>query len=195
MRPVAKLGIIAAGYTTAFAAALIAVQLYILATPGVDRQTYSGMSAFGDSLVFLAALGAGSLPATGAVLYFLRPHNVFWRWLCIVVLALVLSSIASLTSYAVPGFFDALIGRWSDLAPLRILVSPIFALFFLLSAIIAPNRSTKIFLLVASVVELAVFTFVILMWFHTAEPHLFSHSGPTNRTLLLRQDRWVASKA
>jgi hypothetical protein len=57
-------------------------------------------------------------------------------------------------------------GQWSDLAPLRILVSPVFALFFLLSGLIAPSRSAKFSLIAATVVEVAVFMFVVVMWLH-----------------------------
>src|SRR5262249_61475182 len=111
MRPVAKLGIVALGYIAAFAAAWLAVELYILATSNIDRQTYSGMSAFGDSLVFLGALGVASVPATGAALYFLRPHNTFWRLLCVAVLVFVATGVAGLLSYAAPGFSYSLMGQ------------------------------------------------------------------------------------
>jgi hypothetical protein len=42
----------------------------------------------------------------------------------------------------------------------------LFALVFLLSGLFAPNRSSRIALLVATVIEAAVFAYVAVIWFH-----------------------------
>src|SRR4051794_28053291 len=117
MRLIAKSGIVVGGYYAAFAVAWLALKSYIAVSSGIDRQTYSGMSAFGDGLVFLAVLGLASVPATGAALYFLRPHRAFWRCLCVAVVVLNISSIASLMAYVVPASSHSIMGQWSDIAP------------------------------------------------------------------------------
>ena len=47
MRPVVKAGLIGAGYVAAFVIALGVVAVYVAATNGPDRQSSSGMFAFG----------------------------------------------------------------------------------------------------------------------------------------------------
>ena len=66
MRPAAKAGIVVAGYVAAVAVASLVLRVYIAATSGPDRQTYGGMYAFGDSLLFLGVAGVAAIPATGA---------------------------------------------------------------------------------------------------------------------------------
>ena len=83
MRPAAKAGIVVAGYVMAVAVAALVVRVYIAATSGPDRQTYGGMYAFGDNLLFLAVAVAAAIPATGAALFFLRPHRGVWKVLSI----------------------------------------------------------------------------------------------------------------
>src|SRR5436309_3778032 len=55
---------------------------------------------------------------------------------------------------------------WSALASLRILIAPLFALAFLLSAVMAPSRSSRLALLVATAIEASVFVWVAFIWFH-----------------------------
>jgi hypothetical protein len=77
MRPVAKAGLVTLGFIAAFAIAWLVVGIYVAATSGPDRQSSSGMYAFGDSLLFLGAFGLAAVPATGAALFFLRPRPAF----------------------------------------------------------------------------------------------------------------------
>ena len=79
MRPLAKVGLVGAGYVGAFALAAAVVAAYVLATSGADRQHESGMAAFGGALLFLAVFSVAATAPTGAALYFLRPHRAFWR--------------------------------------------------------------------------------------------------------------------
>lgn len=72
MRPVAKAGLVALGYVAALAVTLLVAGIHLAETSGPDAQ--GGMSAFGDSLMFLAVFGLAAVPATGAALFFLRPH-------------------------------------------------------------------------------------------------------------------------
>jgi hypothetical protein len=155
MRPVAKAGLVTVGYIAALAIALLVVRIYVVATSGPDRQSYGAMFAFGDSLLFLAVFGLAAVPATGAALYFLRPRPAFWTTLSVAALAVASTSLAALLTYIAPTAFSSL-HSWSALAPVRILVAPVFAIFFLLSGLFAPNRSARIALIAATTIELGV---------------------------------------
>src|SRR6185436_21007093 len=78
MRPLAKVGVVVGGYVGAVLVACGVTALYVAATAGMDRQTYSGMYAFGDALLFLAVFGVAALVPTGAGLWFLRASHTFW---------------------------------------------------------------------------------------------------------------------
>lgn len=168
MRPVGKAGLVAIGYIAAFAIALLAVRIYVAATSGPDRQDYDAMFAFGDSLLFLAVFGLAAVPATGAALFFLRPRPGFWVTLSVASLAVASTSLAAFLVYIAPQAFDSrsLLHSWSAFAALRILVAPLFAIFFLLSGLFAPNRSARISLIAATTIEMAVFAYVAFTWFN-----------------------------
>lgn len=147
------------------ATALVVTRLYIAATSGVDRQTYSGMSAFGDSLVFLGVLGVAAVPATGAALFFLRQRAGFWRVLSIGALGVACTALVALAlTLGVRSGGPGWLRPWSGLSPLRVLVAPLLALFFLLSGVFAPNRSARLRLVVAGAVEVVVFVLVVSSW-------------------------------
>src|SRR5678816_4927434 len=130
VRPVAKAGIVVAGYVAAVAVASLVLRVYIAATSGADRQTYGGMYAFGDSLLFLGVAGVAAIPATGTALFFLRSHRGFWR----VLSAGGLGTAA--TAILASGLFLAMrsanghgaLQSWAMLTPLRILVAPMLSL-------------------------------------------------------------------
>jgi hypothetical protein len=168
MRPVAKAGLVAIGFAAAFAIAVLVVRIYVAATSGPDRQTYGTMFAFGDSLLFLAVFGLAAVPATAAGLFFLRPRPTFWTALSIASLAVACTSLAVLLTYAAPTAFASLspLHSWFGLAPLRILAAPLFAIFFLLSGLLAPNSSARISLIAAATIEIAVFAYVAFIWSH-----------------------------
>jgi len=173
MRPVVKAGLVVAGYIVAFAIASAVVAIYVTATNGPDRQSSSGMYAFGDSLLFLAVFGVAAVPATGAALFFLRPYRSFWRVLSVAALGIAITGLAAFIDYVAARTADAasIPHAWSALAVLRILVAPLLALAFLLSGFFAPNRSSRIALLVATVSEVAVFASIAFIWFHSSQSH------------------------
>ncbi len=166
MRPAAKAGIVVSGYVAAAIVAALVVRVYIAATSGPDRQTYGGMYAFGDSLLFLGVAGVAAIPATGAALFFLRGHRGFWRILSIGGLG------TAATAILASGLFLAMrsanghgaLQSWAMLTPLRILVAPMLALFFLLSGLFAPTRSARICLASAAAVEVVAFVSVAYTW-------------------------------
>lgn len=168
MRPAAKAGLVALGYVAAVAVAWLVLRIYVAATSDIDRQTYGGMSAFGDSLVFLAAFGLAAVPAAGAGLYFLRPRRAFWVALSVASLAVASTSLVAFLLYLVPiPVARPVLRSWVQLSPLRILAAPLFALFFLLSGLFAPTRSARLSLFVAGTVETVVFVSVAFTWFYS----------------------------
>jgi len=166
MRPAAKAGIVVVGYIAAVAVAALVLRVYIAATSGPDRQTYGGMYAFGDSLLFLGVAGVAAIPATGAALYFLRSHRGFWRVLSIgglfTAATAILASVLFLAMRSA-GAHGAL-ASWAMLTPLRILVAPMLALFFLLAGLFAPTRSARICLASAAAIEVVSFVSVAGTW-------------------------------
>ena len=168
MKPVAKAGLVAIGYVAALAVALLVVGMYVARTSGPDRQSYGAMFAFGDSLLFLAAFGLAAVPATGAALFFLRPRPAFWVTLSVASLAVASTSLAAFLVNVAPMVFDShsSLHSRSAFASLRILVAPLFAMFFLLSGLFAPSRSARISLVAAATIEVAVFAYVAFTWFH-----------------------------
>ena len=169
MKTRAKIALVVAGYVGALLVASAIVAVYVAATSGPDRQAYSGMYAFGDSLLFLAVFGVAAVPATGSALFFLRPYPSFWRVLSVVAPAIAATGLAAFVVYfaAQTAGAGSLLHSWSGLAVLRILVAPLLALAFLLSGLFASSRSSRIALFVAALIEAAVFAGVALMWFRT----------------------------
>ena len=163
MKPVAKVGIVFAGYIIAVAVAMLVLRVYVAATSSADRQTYGAMFAFGDDLLFLAVLGIAAIPATGAALYFLRSRRAFWVGLSVTALAVACTAVMAVVLFL--GSRSG--GGWAAIAPLRILVAPLFALFFLLAAAFAPMRSVRLRLLGASAIEMVAFVCVAFMWWHS----------------------------
>lgn len=130
MKTRAKIALVVAGYVGALLVACAIVVVYVAATSGPDRQAYSGMYAFGDSLLFLAVFGVAAVPATGSALFFLRPYPSFWRVLSVVAPAIAATGLAAFVVYfaAQTAGAGSLLHSWSGLAVLRILVAPLLAL-------------------------------------------------------------------
>ncbi len=155
-----------AGYVAAVAVALLVLRVYIASTSGPDRQTYGGMYAFGDSLLFLGAAGVAAIPATGAALFFLRSHKGFWKALSIGGLAIattaILAAVLFLAMRSATG--HGVLYAWAMVTPLRILAAPLLALFFLLCGLFAPTRSARLCLASAAAIEVLSFVSVASTW-------------------------------
>lgn len=152
MKPRGKLGLVIAGYVLAAAVAAAVVACHLAVIGGPSSPGYGGMNAFGDTLLFLAAFGVAAIPATGAALFFLRPHAGFWRGYSIAALVFALTSLAA--------FLMVVIDPRSLMAGLafpRILVAPLFTLAFLLSGGFAPARAARIKLFAAAATEITGF--------------------------------------
>jgi hypothetical protein len=173
VRASVKVGLVAIGYAGAVLVASAIVAIYVASTSGPDRQTYGVMYDFGDTLLFLAVFGVAAVPPTGAVLFFVRSYRPFWRALSVAALAIAATGLAAFVGYLAAQTSDAgsSLQSWSAVAVLRILVAPLFALAFFLSGLFAPNRSGRIALFVATVIEAGVFAYVALIWFHPFRPY------------------------
>ncbi len=156
MKASSKIILVATGYLFALADAFGVVGIRIAATYGSDAQASGGMSAFGDSLLFLGVFAVAAMPASGAALYFLRPFHTLWHIGSVAALAITSTGIGALATYLVPSW----LGAWS---PLRILLAPLLAMAFLLSGLIAPTRPSRVALLCASLIEIVVFVWVALI--------------------------------
>ena len=158
MRPIVKVGLIVAGYVLACLAAFAVVAIHAAATSSSDDQGSSGMYAFGDSLLFLAVFAVAAVPSTAAALYLLRSYRSFWFVLCGVALCIATTAVVALVDYGATRTAGAgsILGSWSVLAVLRILVAPLFALVFLVCGLFAPDRAFRVALFIATAIEAAV---------------------------------------
>ena len=167
MSRTAKLLLVVAGYAIALLVALGATQAHQVATSGPAWQGYSGMLAFGDSVLFLGVFGLTAVPATGAALYFLRPVRLFWQIASITALAIAATGLAA--------FFGYLLFRSAQpasmlvsLTPIRVLLAPLFGTAFFLGLLFAPSRPGRLAFLAATVIEAVVFISVAFIWWRSS---------------------------
>jgi hypothetical protein len=166
MKPLLKVGCVAVGYIATFLLASAVVAVRIANTNGPDAQASSGMYAFGDSILFTTVFGVSSLIPTGVALYFLRPYRRFW--IVVSTLGVLLSATGAIAAglylvgrHSAPSLLATLAG----FSVLRILLAPIFALTFLVCAVISPYRSARIVFFVATAMETLTSACGGLAWF------------------------------
>jgi len=158
MKRFSKLGMVLAGYAAALLVSVAVFYIYVLARKVLTPDA-GGMQAFGDFLLFLALLGFSALIPSGLAMYFSRTSQKFWT----------VFSIASLL-LATTGLIVALImGKlpqsswvaWVGLIGLlEVMGSPLFAVGFGISAVFAPDRRSRWFLIAAASIEVAVIAYV-----------------------------------
>jgi hypothetical protein len=167
LRPALRVGLVAAGYGGAFLIASAAVAIRVANTSGPAAQASSGMYAFGDFALFIALFGFLALVPTGAALYFLRPYRRLWVVLSALALSVVLTGVAAVLLYALGGHAVApsLLATWAALSVLRILLAPVLAPTFLVSALLSSHRSPRLALLAATALEVAVGAYAGFVWF------------------------------
>jgi len=157
MKPLAKAGIVAAGYAAALVLACGVTYLRIESYENnPDAQASSGMYAFGDALLFVFTFGVAALPPTGLALYFLRPVQRFWN--VIAVGALVFAStgvVAALVHWA-----ERLLPQWASLltwwpafAVLRMIIAPLVTAALIVCAMFAPEQRPRRLLIIAAICE------------------------------------------
>lgn len=167
MRTISKIGLVGAGYVLAFVIASAVVAAYVASASAPDRQLYAAMYSFGDSLLFLAVFAVAAVPASGAALYFLRPYPRFWNTLATTAIAIAVTGFAALINHILVRTTDQgpILNTLAGLAVLRFFAAPVLALFFLLSALFASTRYSRIALYSAAAVEMTVFVYIALLWF------------------------------
>jgi hypothetical protein len=171
MRALAKVGLVGAGYVGAVVVAVTVVTLYIAATSGPDRQTYAAMYDFGDSILFMVVLGLAAVVPSATALFFLRPYEWFWAAFSMAAIVVAATAVAAFVDYvAVRSDILAVAGIWSAMTVPRILVAPVFALAFLVSAVIAPSRRPRRALLAATAMEVVAFACVVVTWLPPFQP-------------------------
>jgi hypothetical protein len=154
------------GYVFAIVIAIVVVRIYVAMTSSPDRQSASGMYAFGDSMLALAVFGVAAIPATAAALYFLRSRR--WFWIMLTVTAVLVACTALVATALSLGPANLRLQPVGMLAPIRVLIAPLLGLFFLLSALLAPTRAIRIWLASASAVEVIVFVSVVFTWWRSS---------------------------
>lgn len=124
------------------------------------------MYAFGDMVVFLGAFALASLPATGAALFFLRGKPWFWTVLAPIAVGVAMTGVVwVLACHFVPyNGAHGLIRTFSLLFPLRVLAAPMFAMVFLLSALMAPARRLRNAMFLATAAEALIFLATSFRW-------------------------------
>jgi hypothetical protein len=162
MKPVRKVALIVGGYAVCLLIASAAVAIRVATTSGSARQAAGGMYGFGDAILFVGVFGVFALVPTGAALFLLRPYRTFWKMLSALGLALAVTGVAAAIIFAVgKGDPTTRLAIWAGYSVLRILISPLLALAFIVCAAFSPQKTPGIALAIAAMMEIAVF----LSWF------------------------------
>jgi len=142
-----KAGIVFGGYAAAFLLAVAAFEVrQWMAANNLDSQASSGMSAFGDSVVFVFVFGVAALVPTGLTLYFLRPVRRFWTVASIGALVFAATGMAAAvlfwtTRSQPPG--NSPFSLAAEMSLGRMLVSPLITAAFLVCAGFAPATGPR----------------------------------------------------
>ena len=158
MKPILKVGVVAAGYIASFLVATVAVAIRVANTSGPDAQAASGMYAFGDSALFVAVFGLAALVPTAGALWLLRPYRRFWAVLSGLALLVAITGVAAAILFVTGrhAVGPSTLATLASFSVLRILVSPLLALVFLVSGWLAPHRTPRLGFLAAAAMEVGV---------------------------------------
>ncbi len=162
-----KIGIVLAGYLLALTGAFVAAYLQELATRGTDAQASQGMYAFGEIILFLVVFGVLALLPTALGFYFLRPIEKFWTGFGVLCLAFAVTrpvfALANTLMIMMGGYSS---NPWAALLSLAgvlgIFAAPVFAVGFLILAIIAPSTRSRILMLIAAGCEALAAIYVLI---------------------------------
>ena len=157
MKPLAKTGIVVAGYAAALVLACGVTYLRMMMyEDDPQAQASSGMYAFGDALLFVFTFGVAALPPTGLALYFLRAARQFWNVIAVGALLIALTGvIAALVHWAerlLPQW-AYLLSWWPAFAVLRMIIAPLVTVALIICAMFAPERGPRRLLWIAAVCE------------------------------------------
>ena len=156
-----KLGIVGGGYGVALLVGLLVAQTGIWMTAG-NNQASGGMAAFGDCVLFLGVFGAAAIIPTCAVYYFLRPLRSFWTVYGGGALLLAATALASAAVFFLTRDDPGASG-WLNLAVLRLVAAPPFAILMFLGGIFSPMASSRWMLFAGGVLESIAFAAFLLI--------------------------------
>lgn len=164
--PLRRIAVVAAGYAGAFLIACAALAFRIATTSGPEAQASSGMYAFGDALLFVFVFALSSLAPTAMALYLLRPYRRVWAALSAAGLALAGTGLAAVVLFAVGRHAtQSPLSLWADVSVLRILIAPLLAAAFVVCALFAPRRGSRLGFLAAAGIEVIVSAYGGFVWF------------------------------
>ena len=146
MGPALKALLVAVGYAAAAAAGMAAARLQNMRGSGHS----DGMVAFSETLVFVFVFGLASLLPTGAALYWLRAHAGFWIVISRLALSVAVTAVAAVLLVMLAPEMS-----WAAIGLLRLFLTPLLAAGFVLSAVLAPDRSSRALLSIAAALESA----------------------------------------
>ena len=168
MSKITKTGVVLGGYIAAFAVASVLVYIRQLLTSDAVAQASSGMSAFGDLMLFLMIFTVLALIPTGFALYFLRPYKKFWMALSIAALAVAITApVGVCLSAPTSGSADpkSTLAMAGGFGFLRAICAPLLVMSFLVCAAFAPSRRPRWVLLLATTFECAASAyFFVHLW-------------------------------
>jgi hypothetical protein len=161
-----KVALVGGGYIVCFLLASAAAAIRVADTNASASQAASGMYGFGDTISFVAVFGVSALVPTGAALFFLRPYSSFWKMFSVLSLGLAITGVAAAILFAI-GRHEAgsRLATWAELSVLRLLISPLLALTFLMCAFFSPRGFSRRALLTATAIESTVSLSVGVFWF------------------------------
>jgi hypothetical protein len=161
-----KVAFIAGGYVVCFLIASAVVAVRIAATGESASNAAGGMYGFGDTLLFVAAFGVPALVPTGAALFYLRPYLPFWKMLSALGVAMAATGVGAAILYAIGRHeMGTPLATWVGFSVLRVLISPLLVLGFIVCAVFSPHRPSRIAFIAAAVMEAAVSAYVGVVWF------------------------------
>jgi hypothetical protein len=160
-----KVTLVAGGYILAVLVAIAAVALHTAMSNVAGGQASGGMSAFGDTVLFMGVFGVVALIPTGAALFFLRPYLLFWKLLSALGLVVAAMGVTAAILHAVGrNATVSPLATLAGLSVLRILVSPILALAFFVCAALSPHRVPRLAFFTAAAMEAAVSVYGGAVW-------------------------------
>ncbi|HTS88979.1 MAG TPA: hypothetical protein VMG41_10850 [Gemmatimonadales bacterium] len=166
MKPLGKVGLVAAGYLLALLLAVAVVRLHDATTSLPPADTSGGMYAFGDAMLFVVVFGVVALLPTAAALLLLRPYPRFWKVLAGLALTVAALGVVSVCLFAFGRrSTDSTLAHWGGYSVLAILAAPLLALAFLVTALLAPAGGARRALFAALAIEVAVVAYGGVIWF------------------------------
>jgi hypothetical protein len=163
VKPIKRVSLLAGGYVVCFLIASAAVAIRASSASG---QASSGMYGFGDALLFLGVFGLLALVPTGIGLYFLRPYPGFWKLLATAGIGIAATGVTAVIVYSIGRHELATpLATWAGVSVIRIIVSPLLVLSFLVCGCLSPHRPSRFAFLTATLLEAVVSAYGGTFWF------------------------------